>query len=316
MGYEPCAIPLIICVFLCFSVPVHSLDRDLSVSFCVFLCFFCVCLRFQQETIHFALPIITKTSSHCLPTIFPAPYQAYYIIFPAIIMSLSKTILASILKLNNQNWHTWSKETKAYLTMEEFWELVDPTEIAPTSVANIKHDKKAYAHIWFLVEPNCWDSIVNIKSGHDAWAALKAEHKKDTLLTCMNLCQHLYALSHDPVVGVMPFINDILTVVCQLESINYKPTMDEITDKLLINLHSSFAAVCTNLLLCMPEPSIKEITTALKELKTTKCCAPPFPLQLTLSSKMNPPCMQIKDIFMGVEGVGLNLGLIILTGEI
>jgi hypothetical protein len=62
--------------------------------------------------------------------------------------------------------------------MEEFWELVDPTEAAPTSAANIKHNKKAYAHIWFLVEPNCWDSIVDIKSGCDAWAALEAEHKR------------------------------------------------------------------------------------------------------------------------------------------
>jgi hypothetical protein len=56
-------------------------------------------------------------------------------------MSSSKTILALILKLNNQNWHTWSK---AYLTMEEFWELVDPTKGAPMLVANIKHNKKAY----------------------------------------------------------------------------------------------------------------------------------------------------------------------------
>jgi hypothetical protein len=59
-------------------------------------------------------------------------------------MTLSKTILALISKLNNQNWHTWSKETKAYLTMEEFWEPVDPTKGAPTSVANIKCNKKTY----------------------------------------------------------------------------------------------------------------------------------------------------------------------------
>ena len=70
-------------------------------------------------------------------------------------MSSSKTILASIVKLNGQNWHTWSKETEAYLTMEEFWELVDPTEAIPTSTAALKRDKKAYAYIWFLVEPNC-----------------------------------------------------------------------------------------------------------------------------------------------------------------
>jgi len=35
----------------------------------------------------------------------------------------------------------------------------------------------------------------------------------------------------------------------------------------LIDLHSSFAVVHTNLSLCMPEPPIKEITTALKEFE-------------------------------------------------
>ena len=83
----------------------------------------------------------------------------------------SRSILASIAKLNGENWHTWSKETEAYLTMEEFWELVDPTEPIPTSTAAIKRDKKAYAHIWFLVEPSSRDSIIEIKSGHEAWAA-------------------------------------------------------------------------------------------------------------------------------------------------
>jgi hypothetical protein len=93
-------------------------------------------------------------------------------------MASSKTILMLITKLNGQNWHTWSKETKVYLTMEEFWEPLDPTEAASTSAANLKHDLKAYAYIWFLVEPNCWDTIVELKSGHEAWAALKAEHSK------------------------------------------------------------------------------------------------------------------------------------------
>ena len=182
-------------------------------------------------------------------------------------MSSSKTILASITKLNGQNWHTWSKETEAYLTMEEFWELVDPTEAIPTSTAALKRDKKAYAYIWFLVEPNSWDSIIKIKSGREAWAALKAEHEKDTPSTRMNLRQRLYSLSHNPTVGVMPFVNEVLTVVSQLESIKRKPQKDKIMDKLLISLHSSFAAVRTNLSLRTPEPSVKEITAALKEFK-------------------------------------------------
>jgi len=133
--------------------------------------------------------------------------------------------------------------------------------------ANLKHDKKAYAHIWFLVEPNSQDSIVELKSGHKAWAALKAEHKKDTPSTWMNLCQHFNALSHDPAAGVMPFINNVLAVVRQLKAISCKLQNNKITDKLLIGLHSSFAAICTNLSLRTPEPSIKEITAALKRIQ-------------------------------------------------
>jgi hypothetical protein len=77
----------------------------------------------------------------------------------------SKTIPVLITKLNSQNWHTWSKETEAYLMMEKFWELIDPTKPIPTSSTSLKCDKKAYAHIWFLVDPDCWDSIIEIRSG-------------------------------------------------------------------------------------------------------------------------------------------------------
>jgi len=191
-------------------------------------------------------------------------------------MSSSKTILASIAKLNGQNWHTWSKETESYLTMEDFWELVDPLEAIPTAAAALKRDKKAYAHIWFLVEPDFRDTIVEIKSGREAWAALNAEHEKDTPSTRMNLRQRFYSLSHDPTIGVIPFTNQVLAVVRQLESIKRKPQVDEITDKLLIGLDPSFAPVRTNLALRNPEPSIKEITAALKEFEENETLRPAY----------------------------------------
>jgi hypothetical protein len=45
-------------------------------------------------------------------------------------------------------------------------------------------------------------------------------------------------------------------------------------DKLLIGLHSLFAAVRTNLALHIPEPSIKEITAALKEFEDNETLQP------------------------------------------
>ena len=155
IGYEPHTIPLSlqvylchsvsICaclwswqgpsVYLCLSVPAHSLDRKLI---CVYLP---------------AVPTTIKTLS-----------RRYLYIIRVSIMAL-KTILTSITKLNGLNWHTWSKETEAYLTMEELWEPIDPTKPIPTSSTSLKCNKKAYMYIWFLVDPDCQDSIIKIKSG-------------------------------------------------------------------------------------------------------------------------------------------------------
>jgi hypothetical protein len=103
--------------------------------------------------------------------------------------------------------------------------------------------------------------------------------------TQMNLCRWLYSLSHNPTVGIMPFVNEVLTVVCQLESIKHKPQKDEITDKLLIGLHSSFAAVRTNLSLCTPEPFLKKITTVLKEFEDNETLRPSLSAPINSSIK-------------------------------
>jgi hypothetical protein len=92
----------------------------------------------------------------------------------------------------------------------------------------------------------------------------------------MNLRQCFYLLSHNPAIGVIPFTNQVLTIVHQLESIKRKPQVDEITNKLLIGLNPSFAAICTNLALCNPKPSIKEITAALKEFEENKTLCPAY----------------------------------------
>jgi hypothetical protein len=131
-------------------------------------------------------------------------------------------------------------------------------------------------HIWFLVDPDCWDSIIKIKSGQETWAALKSKHEKDMPSTQMNLHQCFYSLSHDPAISVIPFTNQVLAIIHQLESIKYKHQVDEITDKLLIGLDPSFAPVHTNLALCNPKLSIREITAALKEFEENKTLHPAY----------------------------------------
>jgi hypothetical protein len=120
-----------------------------------------------------------------LPAKSRLPQTRYIISFAITTMSSSKTILASITKLNGQNWHTWSKE-EAYLwrSSGSSW-----TEAMPTSAAALKRDKKAYAYIWFLVEPSSRDSIVEIKSGREAWAVIYANEPSPTAVLAFSPLQ-------------------------------------------------------------------------------------------------------------------------------
>jgi hypothetical protein len=201
--------------------------------------------------------------------------------------STNKSIQASIAKLNATNWHTWSKEVETYLTMEDLWDVIDPDEAEPTIASAIKRDKKAFAQIWFLVDADSREPIVETKSGRTAWASLKAEYEKDNPSTRLNLRQRFHSITHDLTVGVIPFTNEVLGVVRQLDAIGRKPLDDEIADRLLIGLDSSFTAVRTHLALRVPAPNIKQIIAALKEYEENEA-----------KPTMNPLALYAKPAFM------------------
>lgn len=181
----------------------------------------------------------------------------------------NKSIQASIEKLTASNYHTWSREVQSFLSLEEVWDVVDPDDTAPTTAAAHKRDAKAYAHIWFLVAPEFRDPLTDLSaiSGRAAWAALKTEHEKDNPSTRMALRQQFYSLRHNTATSVTAFISAVLSITRQLEAIKHKPAKDEITDKLLIGLDPSFSAIRTTLSLRKPEPTLGEITAALKEFE-------------------------------------------------
>src|SRR5882762_10784640 len=72
-GYEPRAVPLIICVILRLSAPVRSFGRDHSVSFCVF----CVFLRLFEiiDREQFISPYPPSPKHH--PAGFPLSFSPY-----------------------------------------------------------------------------------------------------------------------------------------------------------------------------------------------------------------------------------------------
>ncbi|KIJ43819.1 hypothetical protein M422DRAFT_100852, partial [Sphaerobolus stellatus SS14] len=81
----------------------------------------------------------------------------------------------------------------------------------------------------------------------------------------MSLHQRFYSTTHDPFAGVTCYINEVLLIVRQLNTIGHKPADDEVTDKILISLDPSFSAIRSILSLCEPIPRVDEITAALQE---------------------------------------------------
>jgi hypothetical protein len=180
-----------------------------------------------------------------------------------------KAILSTLPKLNGSNWFEWKKEAETFLLLAGLDGTIDAEEV-PTG-ATVK-DRKTYADLFFLIELNYRAPIVDIKSGCKAWKKLIAEYEKDSATTRMALRQQFYSLTHDPAVGIAVFIDAVFPIVRQLGAIGHKPDDLEISDKLLIRLHQSWAPVRTALTLRekSEKPKIEKITSALKQFEANE----------------------------------------------
>jgi len=194
-----------------------------------------------------------------------------------------KAILASLPKLNGSNWFEWKKEAETFLLLAGLDGIIDAEEV-PTGAKAAEwttKDRKTYAYLFFLIEPNYRAPIIDFKSGREAWKKLVTEYEKDNATSRMALRQRFYSLTHDPTVGITIFIDAVFSVVRQLDAIGHKPDQLEISDKLLIGLHQSWAPVRTALTLRenSEKPELEKITSALKQFEANESLvAAPGPL--------------------------------------
>jgi gag-polypeptide of LTR copia-type len=126
-----------------------------------------------------------------------------------------KAILSTLPKLNGSNWFEWKKEAETFLLLAGLDGIIDAEDI-PTGTKAAEwtvKDRKTYAYLFFLIEPNYRAPIIEIKSRREAWKKLVAEYEKDSATTRMALCQQFYSLTHDPAVGIAVFIDAVFSIV-------------------------------------------------------------------------------------------------------
>jgi hypothetical protein len=186
---------------------------------------------------------------------------------------MEKAILSSLPKFNGTNWFEWKKEAETFLMLASLDGVIDAKEVPDTKAAEwTVKDRKVYAYIFFLVEPNYRAPILDIKSGREAWNKLVSEHEKDNATTRIGLRQQFYTLSHNPSLSIVVFIDAVTSIARQLASIGHKLDDLEISDKLLIGLHQLWAPVRTALTLRekSEKPEIEKITAALKQFEANE----------------------------------------------
>jgi hypothetical protein len=154
-------------------------------------------------------------------------------------------------------------------------------------------------------------SILNVKSGQEAWNKLVSEHEKDNATMHIRLCQQFYSLSHNPSLTIIVFINAVLLIAQQLATIGHKLDDLEISDKLLIGLYQSWAPVCITLTLHKKseKSEIEKITAVLKQFEANKSL-------LAMSS----PSVKVEEseLSLGDQALGTKFcggGLISIRGE-
>ena len=218
-----------------------------------------------------------------------------------------KAILSTLPKLNGSNWFEWKKEAETFLLLAGLDGIIDAKDI-PTGMKAAEwtaKDRKTYAYLFFLIEPNYRVPIIEIKSRREAWKKLVAKYEKDSATTRMVLRQQFYSLTHNPAVSIAVFIDTVFLIVRQLATIGHKTDDLEISDKLLIGLHKSWAPVRTMLTLHekSKKPKIELITSALKQFKANESLvAAPGP---QVKAEQSEPSLAEASLYTRSRGGGM-----------
>jgi hypothetical protein len=181
------------------------------------------------------------------------------------INSSTTTILATIPMLDATNWYDWSKGMKMFFMGAEVDGIASgsPPSDATELAAWRKLDKKITAYIYSKVHADYHYLIEDLESGAEAWKKLKAHFQKSTMGNRMQARKELYAVEHDPSRPVDFYIQAMTSAKKKLTALGCNVEDTEFKDILLMNLHTSFHPIRTNILAQSTEPTLDEMKTLL-----------------------------------------------------
>ena len=155
-------------------------------------------------------------------------------------------------KLTAENYHEWKFNMKMVLIGKDLWEIVEGTELMPTTRdANRlskfrKRENQALALICLSVSPSLQIYVRSAKTGKEAWDSLAKRFEEKTLTRIISYRRQLY--STRMVSGSMiDHVNNLKTISERLESLDDGVAEKDLVMILISSLPENYNNLITTL---------------------------------------------------------------------
>jgi len=180
-------------------------------------------------------------------------------------MSNINSLLATVPKLDGNNYHDWKFAISMVLRRAGCWEIVGKEKPA-TRTSGDDWEKKSdelLTCIGLSIAPSQYGYIRECTDGPSAWKGLADVYEKDSRAMRISLKRQFYGFHHDTSRPIVEYISGITDLAARLKAIKITLTDTDITDVLIFNLDDSWGNIAASLTAATGELKIGDVTGAL-----------------------------------------------------
>ncbi|KAI8440645.1 hypothetical protein MSG28_001854 [Choristoneura fumiferana] len=139
------------------------------------------------------------------------------------------------------NFTSWKFQMRMALTLEGLWPCIDGT------VDDAARDQRALARICLGVKPCCFQYVRDAKTSKEAWLKLSTVFEDKGLYRRVLLLRQLHRVDFSSYTSMTNYIEAVMNLVHQLESIGKTVDDEEVAELLLSSLPQDYDALVSNL---------------------------------------------------------------------
>jgi hypothetical protein len=143
----------------------------------------------------------------------------------------------------SDSYTCWCKTVTLVLRYQGLWDIVNSTSPAPDPATDAqahldwsRHDQEAHLQLILALSPALHDHVLNMTSSKEVWDMLKAQYQGSGELQSHYLLERLFTTPFVDSEPMEPQFNNIVSIVRQLNAINFPVSDQWLTSMLRVKL--------------------------------------------------------------------------------